>query len=252
MSVTGLPSSSVSAGSGLVSGRELTAREQVSFAREHRRALFASVLFVAAVAVGVGGFAKMASTPRTALRTWHYASGQVHIAAHYTGALKNGPYEEYNQDGSPKATGAFVNDHEDGPWRYHYSGGALESEGTMRGGFRDGPWLFLNADGTRRAVESYQQGMYDGHWVTWLPTGQIATDATWVDGRLEGVRRRWYPSGELAEFDEYKNGVRNGRRLKYSELDGTCLRDETWAAGNLVEARNCFDQVVPVPPLTAG
>jgi antitoxin component YwqK of YwqJK toxin-antitoxin module len=249
MSVTGLPSSSVSAGSGLVVGRELTAREQVSFAREHRRALLVSVLFVVAVAVGAGGFAKMASTPRTSLRTWHYASGQVHIAAHYTGGVKNGPYEEYNQDGSPKATGAFVNDREDGPWRYHYSGGALESEGRMRGGYRDGPWQFFNVDGSRRAVEPYKLGVYHGHEVSWLPTGQIATDATWVDGRLEGVRRRWYPSGALAEFNEYKNGVRHGRRLKYSEFDGTCLRDETWAAGNLVEARPCFDQVVPVPAL---
>ncbi len=249
MSVSGLPSSSVSAGSGLVLGRELTSREQVSFAREHRRALITSLLFAVAVAVGVGGFAKMASTPRTSLRTWHYASGQVHIAAHYTGAVKNGPYEEYNQDGSVKATGAFVNDREDGPWRYHYSGGALESEGRMRGGHRDGPWQFFNVDGSRRAVEPYKLGVYHGHEVSWLPTGQIATDATWADGRLEGVRRRWYPSGALAEFIEFKNGVRHGRRLKYSELDGTCLRDETWAAGNLVEARPCFDQVVPVPAL---
>ncbi len=249
MSVSGLPSSSVSAGSGLILGRELTAREQVSFAREHRRALFAATLFVAAVVVGVFGFAKMASTPRTALRTWQHPNGQLHIAAHYTGSMKNGPYEEYNLDGSVKATGAFVNDREDGPWRRHYSGGALESEGRMRNGYRDGPWLFLNVDGTRRAVESYKEGVYDGHWVTWLPSGQIATDATWVDGRLEGVKRRWYPSGELAEFDEYKNGVRHGRRLKYSALDGTCLFDETWANGNLVEARACFDQVVPVPAL---
>lgn len=123
----------------------------------------------------------------------------------------------------------------DGYWEFYHENGQLESKGSFQNGWAIGKWEEYSSNGQLIKISNFKDNIANGEWKYWYPNGQLMkivmhTDSSAllmqaydmdgnqkvIDGEGEFIEP--YPGDSLESFfGTYRNGILNGRYVKYFE-----------------------------------
>ena len=78
---------------------------------------------------------------------------------------RNGPYEEYHENGQLMLKGSYFNDKREGQWEWYYENGQLWSKASYSNRRLDGPFEFYYEDGQLESKGSFSDGDKCGEWI---------------------------------------------------------------------------------------
>ena len=128
---------------------------------------------------------------------FHYASGAWKQRYEYDEeGRKHGPYAWDDEEGRPRARGAFLHGRRHGRWTWWNDGAHAKVERGYDAGRHEGDEAAWLEDGTLAWRRSWRGGKRHGEQVERWPSGAPKEESRWVDGFLDGERRRWSEEGE--------------------------------------------------------
>ena len=78
---------------------------------------------------------------------------------------RDGPYEDYYENGQLKEKSTFVAGEVNGPFESYYENGQLELRGTNVAGKLDGPYEAYDETGQLTTKGTYKEGLRIGKWI---------------------------------------------------------------------------------------
>jgi len=72
--------------------------------------------------------------------------------------IRHGRFAAYDESGSVKSEGEYVDGKEEGVWRDYHPNGTLAAEGRYEAGKEEGPWRFFDKDGREEKTVIYYRG----------------------------------------------------------------------------------------------
>ncbi|NLA25431.1 MAG: toxin-antitoxin system YwqK family antitoxin [Bacteroidales bacterium] len=145
----------------------------------------------------------------------------------------------YNENGSIKYTGAFLNEKPVGIHReYNENGelnlakeydefGVLLAEGLFDSkGNKTGRWTLFYETGEIMARGQYKDNKKHGNWEFLYQNGKTEQKGEFVDGRPEGEWIWYYDSGEILREENYHYGKREGKYQEFDEEGNTLTKGE--------------------------
>ena len=82
----------------------------------------------------------------------------------YLNDLKEGIWEEYDNQQNLIALGSYQNGLRTGTWEVFYINGSLMQKGQLIKGFQEGYWEYFYDNGSIRAKGSWKEGKMTGFW----------------------------------------------------------------------------------------
>jgi len=119
--------------------------------------------------------------------------------------LKNGIYQEWFNDGSPKLRCKYMNDIENGLWTEWYKNGQKYKEGRYKDGQIDGQWLEWSPNSVIITEIHYKNGILDGTWREWFDSGQKKYEKYYKSGKRDGLWIDWGENGDMLKKTHYKD-----------------------------------------------
>ena len=153
--------------------------------------------------------------------------------------VKEGYWEEYDEDGLLTAKGKFKNGKKDGIWEgyekgkydsgnkvgiweYYSKDGQLESKGKYDSGNKVGIWEYYSKDGYLYQKGNFKDGKKDGLWKSYYEDGQLRSKEKYDIGNKVGIWEKFYENGKLWKREEYKKGEPVGAHVEFLD-DGKSL-----------------------------
>ena len=121
------------------------------------------------------------------------------LECRYFKGLKNGPYNEWYNNGNKKTQGQYKNGLMIGKWKYYHGNGFIRGKG-----------VFSNGDGLNKTYTGIPKNGRDGEWKFWYDNGQKKEKSQYVEGKLVGISILWYKNGIKEEESTFKNDKLNG------------------------------------------
>ena len=115
-----------------------------------------------------------------------------------------------------------------------YSRGRIAAKYQYREGVRNGEASLYNEAGDMIAEGTYHSDLMHGEWAYLDDRGNVVRRVLYRAGDLQGRAVAFYPSGKPREFCDYRNGLRDGEVLTYSE-QGKLLDRQYFLAGRPVD-----------------
>ena len=157
-------------------------------------------------------------------------SARLQLTCTYRNGVVEGPYSEYNPNGTIKVEGIYEFGKKNGNWTERFATGELKEQGTYQQDTLVGDWLFLYQNGNTRAKGSYLKGTKDsldatgvprygrdGKWLLYYENGKLSVEQHWKSGQAHGKFKTYFASGDLASLKSYTNGKLNGPYEKFYE-----------------------------------
>jgi uncharacterized protein len=142
---------------------------------------------------------------------------------------KEGDWQYFNNDGTLRAKGKFVNNLEQGNWNYYFVNGKTEQAGAYKNGKVNGLWKWYYPDGKLKSEEEYFEGKEEGISVEYDTLGSIITSGSYFDGMKEG---EWiYKAGDYSEKGKYIGDLKDGKWQAFYN-DGTLKYEGNFVQGN--------------------
>jgi antitoxin component YwqK of YwqJK toxin-antitoxin module len=122
---------------------------------------------------------------------------------------RDGPYEDYYENGQLKGKSTFVAGEVNVPYAsycvagpHQYENGPLELRGTSVAGELDGPFEMYYENGQLQEKGTFAAGEPDGPYEAYDETGQLTTKGTYKEGLRIG---KWIEDGKSESyFDQYE------------------------------------------------
>lgn len=123
--------------------------------------------------------------------------------------LKDGPWQEFFDNGNLKAEGNYDMGVKVGAWTFYHPNGKVKQTGKYsENGKLTGRWIWYYASGNVLREESYRNGLADGLMTEYDDLGNIITEGDYIEGMREGEWLLQY--GDHREIGEYAFDLRNG------------------------------------------
>lgn len=148
----------------------------------------------------------------------------------------DGPFTLYDELGRVSEEGFLRNGALDGELRV-YSRGRIAGRYQYREGLRHGEAFLCNEAGDTIAEGTYHSGMLHGEWAYMDEWGNLVRRVLFRAGDIQGRAVTFYPSGKPYEFCDYRNGLRDGELLTYSE-EGKLLNRRFFKDGHPISESN--------------
>ena len=120
---------------------------------------------------------------------------------------KQGPYEEYWDNGRLREKCTYKDGKKDGPYERYYDNGRLEIKCTYKDGEYNGQYESYWPNGQLFTKCSYKDGYEDGSCEKYQPNGRLWGKCTYKDGKEDGPYEAYHDNGQLREKGVYKMGV---------------------------------------------
>ena len=122
--------------------------------------------------------------------------------------------EYYEEEGSLRAEGSYLNSKPVKEWKYYFSDGGIEMTGQYTSkGNKDGEWVWYYPDRNILMIENYYNGNYDGLVVSFDEKGDTLMLGNYEDGLEEG--RFIYRNDSVLEERFYMSGQKHGEWKSY-------------------------------------
>ena len=140
----------------------------------------------------------------------YYENGQLKEKSTFVAGEVNRPYESYcvagphqYENGPLELRGTYVAGELDGPYEDYYENGQLELRGTSVAGELDGPFEMYYENGQLQEKGTFAAGEPDGPYEAYDETGQLTTKGTCKEGFRVG---KWIEDGKSKSylFDQYE------------------------------------------------
>ena len=119
--------------------------------------------------------------------------------------LKQGYWEEYEEDDNSIQKGSYKDGKEDGYWEYYGENGNLTSKGLYKDGGLEGEWKFYNDAGVLDIISNYKNGKLNGVTEAYYSNGNLERRITFKYGIKDGVWEFYDYNGDLIKTKIYKN-----------------------------------------------
>jgi antitoxin component YwqK of YwqJK toxin-antitoxin module len=140
-----------------------------------------------------------------------YESGQMGSEAYMLdGALKDGLWSTWHENGQMRAKGQFKNGKGEGLWIYWEEDGQLGATGQWKEGRRDGRWADWHENGAMKSVGLVKNGQREGLWTYWRENGVQQAEGPFVLDRREGAWTFWDEDHDVKAAGMYAEGQRVG------------------------------------------
>ncbi len=138
------------------------------------------------------------------------------------------------EDGKTKYEGKIVNGKPDGIWKTYSENGYLLSEVNYKEGVVEGDAVFYYEAPDKKAKikVKFENEMIVDNYKEFYENGILKADIEYEDGKPNGYAKFYYTSGILKINGDYKEGVKKGKWLYYTET-GQVFNKEKWKKGNL-------------------
>jgi len=73
--------------------------------------------------------------------------------------IREGPWKQFYDDGTPKLEATYLNDEREGPVKTYFVTGQVLSAGHYKNGHQDGTWMFYDDKGSITLKEFYNEGI---------------------------------------------------------------------------------------------
>ena len=178
-----------------------------------------------------------------------YFSGKQKVSKEFKNELANGPYIEWNANGSIRITGNYLDGYKDGLWKeryfvedqdfqlYEYKRGKKHGkfieylvdgtkviEGDYAYGDKNGFWSYFFENGQKDMNGYFKNGKQDGHWEFWYPNGQLYYKGAFDLGLKTGPWIFNYTGGEVWKKGDYQNDKKNGIWTTWYENGNTAFK----------------------------
>ena len=120
---------------------------------------------------------------------------------------KQGPYEEYWDNGRLREKCTYKDGKKDGPYERYYDNGRLEIKCTYKDGEYNGQYEEYWHNGQLTKKCTYKDGYEDGSCEKYQPNGRLWGKCTYKDGKEDGPYEAYHDNGQLREKGVYKMGV---------------------------------------------
>jgi len=147
---------------------------------------------------------------------------------------KDGEKNILYDDGKLKYEGKVVNGKVDGIWHSYSETGYLLSDVNYKEGIVDGDANFYyESPGEKVKIKiHFKNEQIVGNYTEFYENGKLKADLEYNDGKPDGYAKFYYTSGILKINGEYKDGVKKGKWLYYTET-GQIFDKQKWKKGNL-------------------
>jgi len=125
-------------------------------------------------------------------------------------------------DGSPAASGKYINQMKEGKWKFYSSTipGYLINEEEYSKNMKNGLSRKFFTDSTIAETVIYLNDKKEGEWIQYYASGKIFLKANYTSGLLNGKFEVWYENGNPEISGSYQNNFREGQWIIYNE-DGS-------------------------------
>jgi antitoxin component YwqK of YwqJK toxin-antitoxin module len=162
-----------------------------------------------------------------------YATGEVHLRYEVNEeGQRNGPLQEFAQDGSLLVKTRFYKGLEHGSRVEYDATGEVCRKVKMARGQPSGRELVYHPSGERKLVATWKAGKLHGDYATYLEDGRPVLSAEYRAGLLHGTYREHHASGRVTLETNYVDGQLWGERIETS-VDGTRVELRTYEAARL-------------------
>jgi antitoxin component YwqK of YwqJK toxin-antitoxin module len=158
-----------------------------------------------------------------------YSGGKKFQSIHLKAGEKEGPFEEYFDDGKIAGQGNFVNDEMDGEFRHYWQNGTFESIINYKAGVLHGLVERHYENGQLKFRQLFDNGKLHGSSEGYWESGKPSSKGAYHYGQKDGPWISYYPNGKKEQGGIYKIGRRDGVWVYYtndSPLDTIIYNDE--------------------------
>ncbi len=159
----------------------------------------------------------------------------------------------YNEDGSKKACGYYINKQKDSLWQYfindsivlaeeNYKNGLkhgkqrifnlyaypnLLNENFWKNGKEDSTWTEFHVNGKVKSTTIYKNGKRNGRFTAYNENGKILVSGVYVNGRKNGTWKDWNPEDKKYIKTEFVNGVAKNHKelLEKEQIEHKKMQD---------------------------
>ena len=162
--------------------------------------------------------------------------------------LKNGSYEEWHSNGTPKTIGTYFNDDSIDTWTKWYENGMKAGEGTYKNNNRDGLFYRWYENGQKEFQGTYKDGKKDGLWIKWYENGQKKIEKYYSNNQLNGKYLYWYKNGQKEIESSFQDGKERGLVTEWYENglkreERTFKQVLTYTENGLERERNTYKKL---------
>lgn len=154
--------------------------------------------------------------PSSETRTW-YRTGELQAVLTYDESGKSAMMESFWPDGSPKASGKYVNKKKHGRWIYYHQNDTISSVENYDNGVEEGEWTNYYPSGKVSERFSYSNGLKNGKYTSYFSNGSKKMETTYVDGTINGPCIHFHMNGKPMSRGDYENGLQQGKWIFMSE-----------------------------------
>ena len=133
--------------------------------------------------------------PSSETKTW-YRTGEVQAILTYDATGKTAMMESFWPDGSPKATGQYINKKKHGRWIYYHRNDSISSIENYNMGVEDGEWTNYYPSGKVSERFIYKKGLKHGKYTSYFSNGTKKMETTYSEGTINGPCIHFYMSGK--------------------------------------------------------
>lgn len=121
---------------------------------------------------------------------------------------RQGSFTEFNENGTVKATGSYLNNLREGKWLFYSADENLLQAGMYKDGKFNGPWKWFYPDGSTHRYEEYASGIEHGKVKEYDSVGTLILKGVYNSGLREG---KWLIiEGDSRQLGEYRYGLKIG------------------------------------------
>ena len=157
--------------------------------------------------------------------------GQV-VRAHYRDGQRHGDWSRHAADGSLLAERHYRNGEAQGVWKTYDENGELTARVHYRDGDRQGEMFEVEPDG-HRILAHFKDDRLHGRYVESSPAGYPLLEGQYRDGLREGRFVKYNEEGQVERISPYRGGAANGEGW-FRDRQGE-LVPARWEKGRLVE-----------------
>lgn len=135
----------------------------------------------------------------------------------------------FHENGSPMATGKYVNQKKDSTWLYYsdIDGALLAEENYSRGKLNGLSTTYYPASETLAETIGYQDGIKHGVFKKYFPDGAIMIDGSYKNNQFDGDYTVYYSDGIIEVKGKYMEGKKIGE-WEYFDETGKQITEEEY------------------------
>jgi antitoxin component YwqK of YwqJK toxin-antitoxin module len=165
---------------------------------------------------------------------YYYGDGKLKTTMIYSNNGKFCTVTMYYPSGKKEADGFYTDMKKDSVWKYFGENDTISSEEHYKAAKKNGVWKFFYSNGAINEIVTWVNDVRNGPWKMYYSDGKLKLDGKIVNGQWQGLFTNYYPGGGVFYTGFYKDNVKDGIWLQYSE-ESTVTRRETYKNGSLVK-----------------